>query len=145
MTTKKYPRSAVRFAWILSLGVLCACVERRLHIRTEPPGATVFVNGVHVGRSPTSWKFDQYGKVLVEAEMDGHEPVQQVVKLKAPVREYVFGSFFSDVVWPGTIHDDHEVELTLKPVREPTAEELDREMSALMERAARMRAEAEKK
>jgi len=69
---------------LLLLGVVAlSCVERRLHIRTEPEGAMVQVNGREVGRSPATWTFSHYGEVRVTAYLDGHLPEQRIVRLKA--------------------------------------------------------------
>ena len=131
--------------FICVLVLLGACVERRLHIRTDPPGALVRVNGKEVGHAPTTWSFDHYGKVRVEAELPDHEPVQQVVELVAPTREWVFAGFFTDVLWPGTIHEDHEVALRLPRVARRTEEQIAREVAGLSERAVRVRSEAERR
>ncbi len=32
--------------------VLCGCVERTMHVKSDPPGALVFVNGDERGRTP---------------------------------------------------------------------------------------------
>jgi len=134
---------AVRFALLVFL-ILPACVERRLFIKTDPPGAIVRVNGREVGRSPAEWRFDQYGEVLVEAELDRHQAVQRVVSLKAPAREWVLGGFFTDVLWPGTIHDDREVVLKLERVKKRSETQVRREIAGLQSRALKLRSDARK-
>lgn len=122
--------------------VLCACVERRLFVRTDPPGATVRVNGAEVGTSPVEWRFHHYGTVLVEAELDGHEPAQEARRLKKPLCQQPVLDFFFDVLWPGTIRDDHELHLALRPLGERTEEEVRREASELEARARALREKA---
>jgi hypothetical protein len=134
---------AVRLVLLVLLCALGACVERRLLVRTEPKGATVRVNGVEIGESPVAWRFDHYGKVLVEVEKDGHVSEQRVVRLKAPAREYyTLGGFFIDVTYPGTIKENHEVKFVLGKERRLTDVEVDEAVASLAEAAARLRGQA---
>jgi hypothetical protein len=126
-------------ASVLVLLLLCACVERRLFVRTEPPGATVRVNGTEVGTSPVEWRFDHYGTVLVEAELRGHEPVQREHRLKKPLYQQPVLDFVTDVLWPGTIRDDHELQLELRPTPARTEEDVAREAKELEAAAKAMR------
>lgn len=139
----RYP-VVVRLSLVV-LVLLGACVERRLFIKTDPPGALVRVNGRELGRSPAEWRFDHYGEVLVEAELDRHHAVQKVVELKAPLREWVLGGIFTDVLWPGTIHDDHEVLLKLERIKKRSEAQVRREIAGLQRRALKLRNEAKKR
>jgi hypothetical protein len=129
---------------LVLLVVLAGCVERRLWVRTDPPGAQVRVNGDEIGRAPVSWRFDHYGTVLVEAELDGYRPVQQAFKLRTPWYQRPVADFFADVVWPGKIKDDHELRLELEPERPPTPAEIEAAIGEVREGARKLRAEAEK-
>ena len=53
----------------LGIAALSGCVERRYTIRTEPPGATVIVNGEEIGPSPTSKSF-----ILLRGPEDHDDP-----------------------------------------------------------------------
>jgi hypothetical protein len=121
---------------------LCACVERRLFVRTEPPGATIRVNGAEVGKSPAEWRFDHYGTVLVEAELLGHEPAQEVHRLKKPFYQQPVLDFVTDVLYPGRIRDDHELRIELRPLRDRTEEDVQREAHELEEAARELRTRA---
>jgi hypothetical protein len=131
-------------AALLLLLSLAGCVERRLWVRTDPPGATVRINGDEVGRAPVSWRFDHYGTVLVEAELSGHEPAQKAFELRTPWYQKPVIDFFADVLWPGKIKDDHELALRLEPERPPTPAEIEAGISKMREGARKLRAEAEK-
>ena len=116
------------------------CVERKLHIRTEPEGAVVSVNGRELGASPVVWPFHHYGTVRVTVRMKGYETDQRAVKLKMPWYEYPVLDLFSDVVIPARIKDDHFVDIVMKP-RESTPKEVDKaNAAALGERATALRA-----
>jgi hypothetical protein len=125
----------VRAAPLLVLLLVAGCVERRLHVRTDPPGAEVSVNGEPIGRSPATWRFTHYGDALVEVEKPGFEPAQRVVALEAPWYQKPGVDFFSDVLVPARIRDEHEVEIRLEPARPLTAAERERGV-AEMTRAA---------
>ena len=49
------------FLLLTASAALSGCVERRYTIRTDPPGATVVVNGEEIGPSPASKSFIYYG------------------------------------------------------------------------------------
>lgn len=109
---------------LLVLGVIAlSCVERKLHIRTEPEGAMVRVNGRDVGRSPTTWRFTQYGTVRVTTDLDGYRTEQRIVKLKVPWYQYPVVDFFADLVVPVRIKDEHEVMIPLSVLPERSKEE----------------------
>lgn len=133
-------RAALLVALVPALG---ACVERRLLVRTDPPGAEVKVNGDVVGRAPTVWRFDHYGTVLVEAELAGHEPVQREVKLSSPWYQKPVIDFFADVVVPARIRDEHEIELRLEPSRRLSPREVEQEVADVARAADKLRKEAE--
>jgi hypothetical protein len=142
MTRLRLLNTCARVACALLLLFGAGCVERRLFIRSDPPGATVRVNGEEIGVTPATWRFDKYGRVLVEVELSGHRPDSKVVDLDVPWFEYPVIDFFSDVLAPARIRDDHEVSLRLEPWGEPTEEEIVRRMEALAQSAERARSEA---
>jgi hypothetical protein len=124
----------VRVLVLLFVLLAVGCVERKLYVRTEPAGAMVEVNGREVGRTPIAWSFDHYGTVRVNAHLEGHHAVEQEYKLKVPWYQRPFLDFFADVLWPGTIHNDHDLDIKMKPVPERTKAE---DMALAAEVAAR--------
>lgn len=54
---------------------LAGCVERRIFITSEPPGALVFVNDVEVGRTPVELDYEWDGVYDVRLTLDGYEPL----------------------------------------------------------------------
>jgi hypothetical protein len=133
----------LRVAILLALSLLGACVERRLLVRTDPPGAEVTVNGEKIGRAPVQWRFDHYGKVLVEVEKPGYEPTERVVELRSPWYQKPGADFFADVLVPATIRDEHEVELRLEPERRLTARGIERGVSEMTRAADPLRRKSE--
>jgi len=99
----------------------------------------VRINGEVIGEAPVSWRFDHYGAVLVRAELEGREAVERVVRLKPPWYETPGIDFFSDVVVPAHIHDDHEIMLELPELRRMAPEEVERAVREVTEAARRLR------
>ncbi len=68
-------------AGIVALG---GCIERRIRITSEPPGALVHLNDVEIGRTPVEAAFTFHGEYDVRLDLEGHEPVWTSRKAKAP-------------------------------------------------------------
>ena len=127
---------------VLALALCAACVERRLWVRTDPPGARVRINGEEVGPSPLHWRFHHYGTVLVEVELEGYRPIQKVVRLASPWYQKPGVDFFADVLWPARIHDDHHLKLRLRREKKLGDKAVARQVNALAGRAGKLREEA---
>jgi len=121
---------ACAFVFAVPLG----CVERELFIRTEPPGASVCLDGRDLGLSPVSAQFYYYGDRLLELRLRGHKPEQTIISLKTPWYQYFPMDLFSDLFWPGTITDDHHLVCELEAAREGLEEK-----PAILERADELR------
>ena len=125
---------------LITTGALTVgCVERKLHIRSEPEGALVQVNGRDVGRTPLDWSYEHYGLLRINARYPGHHAVELEHRLKVPWYQRPLLDFFADILWPGTIHDDQYLDLHLKPVPERTKEEDLALASEVAARAERLR------
>lgn len=86
-------RTPARSLRTLALGAACAatltgCLERRLLITSDPPGAAVSINDVDLGRTPVEADFTFYGEYDVQVLMDGYEPIREKRKISAPLYEY---------------------------------------------------------
>ena len=126
----------------LCLLACAACTERRLFVRTDPPGANVKVNGDAIGPSPAVWRFEHYGTVLIEVELEGYEPREKRLDLRVPWWQRPGIDFFADVLLPAKARDDHEITLRLRPTPSRTEAQLDAETAAVAARAAALRARA---
>ena len=120
-----HPSSATRPWLLLALasGLLCGCVERELVIDSEP-AAEIFLDGEAVGRAepgrPLRVPFDDYGTREVIARAKGHLPRREAIELSVPWYQVFPLGFFADVLWPGTIHDEHPLTLRLRVRPTPT-------------------------
>ena len=111
--------TAFRLYALCALVALAGCVEHKLLVRSDPPGATVFVDGREVGATgdgPVVVPFDFYGTRVVTARLAGHPPVSVEVELDPPWWQVFPLGFFTDVLWPGTIEDVHEPDV-VNPLR----------------------------
>jgi hypothetical protein len=104
--------------------LLAGCVERRLTIVTEPPGAIVTLNDQEIGVSPVTVPFNWYGDYWVRISKDGYETLNTHRKLNAPLHDYPPLDFFAQILYPGRIVDAYEWTFDLAVKEYPTREEL---------------------
>lgn len=114
---------------------LAGCVERKLTINTEPPGAVVMLNDEEIGTSPVTVNFTWYGDYKVRIEKAGYETLNTHRKLDAPPHDKFPMDFFAETLSPKRIVDHYEWHFDLKPF-EPVARE------QLLEDAENMRYKA---
>ena len=111
--------------------LLPGCVDRRLRITSEPPGALVHVNDVELGRTPLDADFTHYGVYDVRVELDGHEPLLTSRKASAPLWEYPVVDLVA-IAAPARFENVVEWHFDLEPSVERTMppEQLDAELVA---------------
>ena len=77
---------AVGLGLVFGLG---GCLERRVSITSEPPGAIVTMNDVELGRTPVEADFTYYGVYDLRVEHEGYEPLRTTARASTPFYEYV--------------------------------------------------------
>lgn len=120
------------------------CVERTLEIRTEPPGARVFVDGRFRGttaRGPLVLPFDHYGARRVSARLPGRSPAGRTVRVAPPWYQIFPLDFFFECLFPFTLRDTNTVTLRLPALPPRGSEALARREKALARRAEEAREE----
>jgi hypothetical protein len=125
-----YVEDAMRTALVSILIVtgLCACVERRMTIRTEPAGAAVDLDGRRLPRAtPVTVSPTHAGHHLVVVSADGHRSAAAVVRVEEPWYDRFPLDLFAEVLWPGVLRSETTVDLRLEPRSEegPPESELD--------------------
>jgi hypothetical protein len=103
---------------LLALAVCAAasgCVQRRLTIRSNPPGALVYVDDYQIGTTPVSTDFVYYGNRKVRLVKSGYETLTVIQPIPTPWYEWPGLDFFSENVVPGEIRDERVVEYQLQP------------------------------
>ncbi len=124
-----------RLMIFLLVAGFAGCVERTVTINSEPKGALVYLNDKEVGRTPVTVPFEWYGDYDVILRKEGYDPLKTHSKINAPWYELIPIDIFSELLYPGTIHDDRILEYELKAA-EPTNQQ------ELSERALDIRAQA---
>jgi hypothetical protein len=91
------------------------CVQRRLTIRTNPPGALVYVDNYEIGTTPISTDFIYYGTREVRLIKDGYETLTVMQPIPPPWYEYYGVDFVSENLVPWEIRDQRVLDFQLVP------------------------------
>lgn len=99
-----------------ALSLLCGgCVQRRMTIRSNPPGAQVYVDDQEIGRTPVSTDFTYYGKRNIRLVKDGFETLTVKQSVWAPWYEWPGLEFISENLWPWEIRDERAFDYQMQP------------------------------
>lgn len=123
-------------AAISAAAVLSGCLERTIHVTSDPPGALVWLNDVEVGRTPLETDFTFYGEYAVRIRKEGYEPITTTRLAKMPAYEWPAVDLVSET-WPQKISTDIRWHFDLVPAAERTDPEAARE--GVLQRAAETR------
>lgn len=106
-------------AWCVALCVTgtSGCVQRRLTVRSNPPGAQVYIDDYDIGTTPVSTSFLYYGTRKIRLVKDGYETLTVEQKIPAPWYQYFPLDFVSENLWPGEIRDEQSLDFQLAPQR----------------------------
>ena len=88
------------------------CVQRVMHVQSDPPGAVVTLNDSEVGRTPCDVPFTWYGNYDVVARADGYRTLKTTREVNAPWWQFVPFDLLTDFL---PVRDDEAVELKLTP------------------------------
>jgi hypothetical protein len=106
---------------VAAAALLVGCVDRRIYVRTEPPGAEVYIDGEYVGttrakddpQGPLYANFVYYGTREFTLRKPGYATVSGAVRLETPWYQYPPMDFVAEVLTPWRIVDRHHIEATL--------------------------------
>jgi hypothetical protein len=120
--------------WALQIALFIAmvlpssgCVRRRLNVRTNPPGALVYVDNQQIGTTPCSVDFTYYGTREIRLVKPGFETLTVNQPIPAPWWQYPGIDFISENLVATKIRDNRTVTYNLAPqVIVPTQELVDR-------------------
>jgi hypothetical protein len=122
------PHRRGRIAWraiaLVALLVVAGsgCVQRRMTIRSNPPGALVYVDDYQIGTTPVSTDFVYYGTRKIRLVKDGFETLTVRQPLPVPWYEVFPLDFVSENLWPWEIRDERVVDLAMAPAESQPAE-----------------------
>jgi hypothetical protein len=118
-------KGIVSIALIAVFAVFCfcsGCVERKLTIVTEPPGALVALNDEEIGTSPVTVGFEWYGDYSVRISKDGYQTLNTHQKLKRPLRDVAPFDLLADMFT--TKIDEYTWTFKLEPHQQIQKDEL---------------------
>jgi hypothetical protein len=128
-------RGPAALLMLVALGLFSGCVERRYTIRSDPPGATVIVNGEEIGPTPASKSFQYYGNREITLMLDGYQTRTVIQPINAPWWDNYATEFFSENIVPLSLRDDREYKFQLLPAVSPPQGELRNRAESLREEA----------
>ena len=94
--------------------LLVGCVHRSLTIRTDPPGAAVYVNDQSKGMSPVTYDFLWYGWHRVTLRKNGFERLEDRRLLSAPIQFWIPFDLVVELL-PVKVRDARTWSYTLTP------------------------------
>ncbi len=98
--------------------LLCSgCVRRRLTVRSNPPGASVYVDKQYIGETPISTNLTYYGTREIEITADGYRSERVLRSLTPPWYQIPPLDFVSETLWPFEIRDERVLDFELVPAQ----------------------------
>lgn len=103
--------------FLLAATAACStgCVQRRLMVRSDPPGATVYVDDYEIGTTPIATNFTYYGKRQIRLVKDGYETLTVMQPIPMPWYEIPPLDLVSECIVPGELRDTRTLCYSLKP------------------------------
>jgi len=99
----------------ISLFLFSGCVERKITILSDPPGANVWLDGEKVGETPVNVPFSFYGTREITLYKKGYQLFSTMESISIPIYEYFPLDFMSEFLIPFYLTDDHSFLYILKP------------------------------
>ena len=107
-----------RLVWVgllLSLAGSPGCVQRRLTIRSNPPGALVMIDNHNIGITPCSTDYTYYGKRNIQLIRDGYETLNDSRWILPPWYEIPPLDVVSENAIPYELRDERIIDYQLMP------------------------------
>ena len=104
---------------LTALALVSGCVRRQLTVKSDPPGALVYLNGEEFGRTPVTRDFTWYGTYDVVLRKEGYETLKTQGKVIAPWWQWVPFDFFAEAL---PLTDRRSLSYSMKPEAEVKAE-----------------------
>jgi hypothetical protein len=106
--------------------LLCqtGCVRRRMTIRSNPPGAKVYVDEQEIGTTPVSTNFVYYASRKITLIKDGFRTETTYHRVLPTWYEIPGVDFFSENLYPRELRDERVVDFQLVPQENVRMEDL---------------------
>ena len=112
------------FLLVATLIWASGCVRRRMTVRSNPPGAMVYIDDQQIGTTPVSTDFVYYGTRKIKLVKDQFETLTTYQKIKPPWYEIPPLDFFSENVVGRELRDERVLDFQLVPQNVVPAHEL---------------------
>jgi len=109
---------------LLAGAASAGCVERRLLVRSNPPGALLKIDDEEIGITPVSTSFVYYGTRKIQLVKDGYETLTLLQPIPAPWYEWPGVDLVSEHLVPGQIRDMRVLDYQLQPAAMVPTEQL---------------------
>jgi hypothetical protein len=93
-------------------------------IRSNPPGAQVYVDDYPIGKTPVSAPFTFYGTRDIRLVRDGYETLNVKQRFPAPWYQFTPVDLVADNLWPWEVRDERVVDLQMVPQKIVPTEQL---------------------
>lgn len=100
---------------LLTVVALSGCLRRRMMVRSNPPGAMVYVDNQQIGATPCSTDFVYYGTREIRLVKPGYETLTVNQPIPAPWYEIPPLDFVSENLVPREIQDYRTLSYNLSP------------------------------
>jgi len=126
------PRTAIPLTAALAItsSTMTGCLHRRIFVTSDPPGATVHLNDVEIGRTPVEVDFTYFGVYDVRITKQGYEPITTSENAEAPIYEWPGLDLLAEAI-PADITTEIRWDYTLTPI--------DNDIDGVLERARGLR------
>lgn len=112
----KCPSPLIAAVAAASLLGAAGCVERKMLLRSDPPGAMITLDGQALEkRTPAEVPFDFGGTRAVTLSLPGHRVLETTAELTDPWFTYFPLDLGAEFLWPGTIEDVQTFDWKLEP------------------------------
>lgn len=115
LATSLFALRFVACVTLIGVIVLPGCVRRRLMVRSNPPGAMVYVDNQLIGTTPCATSFVYYGTREIRLVKAGYETYTVNQPIPAPWYQIPPLDFVSENLAPRQIQDFRTVTYDLKP------------------------------
>lgn len=120
-------RGFAAIALVVLVANFAGCVQRRLTVRSDPPGAVVYIDNHRIGVTPVATDYVYYGTRQFRLEKDGFETIHVERFIPPPWYQFPPLDFVTENIVPGEIRDERLFSFKLNPqVIVPRRQLLDR-------------------
>ena len=120
---KKF-RLTISLVLALALAAGPGCVHKSIGVRTDPPGAMVYIDGQEVGQTPVDFiPFDFYGTREIAVYKNGYRVERRLVEINTPWYSWFPLDIVSELILPWEIRDRRQYNFLLaraRPIDEAT-------------------------